>query len=606
MFIALTIPLFALLYINFSEKNVQIRFAEDEFDGNKYLVHLYSAANNIALHKSRQHRIRAGKINPKDIVDIQTKIDRSLNDLVDLEKELKGKFVQSDKASLELKNMWKDLKAKQGAITDIEESQKANDAVLDKIISTIREIGAESNLVLDPDLDTYYLMSNTIIQGSSFAVNLGKLQNTLEEISLEKEIALNQRTAAVVYTGSVTSILDDIKYGYQRVFVGTANKSIKSSLVPLITILDITTKSLSDFAIKVGLSQEDKVNINLNQVVNISTKSIEAANNLFSSSLKFENGLLTERISRFNKEKYNTLFYALFFVILFIALGLYVVLAIVRNIRTLEKSAEDFASGNFAAKANISTKDELGNLGNSFNKMTEQISELLQETEVAREEALGNNLNLESLIKETTISVSKIKESSEIVSDNAKIVAEAATLSLDVASEGEVAVSESIEGVEKIKAQIEFVANKILELSTRTQEISKIISSVNDIAVQSKFLAFNASIEASKAGEYGKGFSLVANEIKNLSEESKNATKRIAGILNEIQNMTNDSVILTEEATKLADSGLTLSKFAGETFEKLSDSIQNSSEAAYQISSSAIEQKSSMETLENSMKSFTF
>ena len=90
------------------------------------------------------------------------------------------------------------------------------------------------------------------------------------------------------------------------------------------------------------------------------------------------------------------------------------------------------------------------------------------------------------------------------------------------------------------------------------------------------------------------------------SEESKNATKRIAGILNEIQNMTNDSVILTEEATKLADSGLTLSKFAGETFEKLSDSIQNSSEAAYQISSSAIEQKTSMESLENSMKSFAF
>lgn len=204
---------------------------------------------------------------------------------------------------------------------------------------------------------------------------------------------------------------------------------------------------------------------------------------------------------------------------------------------------------------------------------------------------------LESLVENITEEVNNIKSDSEIVTDNAKIVSEMSITSAGFSGEGEQAVAESISGVERIKRQIEDVAEKILELSSQTQAIGVIISTVDDIAKQSKFLAFNASIEASKVGEHGKGFAIVASEIKNLSEESKEATKKISEILNEIQGLTNNSVMLAEDATKLADAGYELSSTAGDSISKLSTSIQHSSEAAFQITSSAMEQQTRLESL---------
>jgi methyl-accepting chemotaxis protein len=221
------------------------------------------------------------------------------------------------------------------------------------------------------------------------------------------------------------------------------------------------------------------------------------------------------------------------------------------------------------------------------------VSNIRQFTIQAEEDKLA----LEKLVEEISEEVSNIKSDGEIVTDNAKIVSEMATTSAEFSGDGERAVSDSIEGVERIKRQIEDVAEKILELSSQTQAIGNIISTVDDIAKQSKFLAFNASIEASKVGEYGKGFAIVANEIKNLSEESKEATKKISEILNEIQGLTNTSVMLAEDATKLADAGYQLSSTAGETINKLTLSIQNSSEAAFQITSSALEQQMRLEAL---------
>jgi methyl-accepting chemotaxis protein len=241
----------------------------------------------------------------------------------------------------------------------------------------------------------------------------------------------------------------------------------------------------------------------------------------------------------------------------------------------------------------------------AFRKL-ETMTMLTEEIMAAKEIVEENSLNLEALVMKTSTSVSQIKQTSELVSDNARIVAEAATLSVSISSEGEKAVHDSIYGVDRIKEQIESIAVKILELSAQTQAIGKIITSVDDIAKQSKLLAFNASIEASKAGEYGKGFSVVANEIKNLSEESKEATNKIGEILGEIQQLTNTAVMMTEDGTKLADNGVILSKIAGDAISKLVISIQNSSEAAIQISTSAMEQKAGMEQLEQTMRNVSF
>src|SRR5207245_6843068 len=98
--------------------------------------------------------------------------------------------------------------------------------------------------------------------------------------------------------------------------------------------------------------------------------------------------------------------------------------------------------------------------------------------------------------------------------------------------------------------QVESTGENILALAEQAQAISQIISSVNDIAEQTNLLALNAAIEASRAGEHGKGFSVVAAEVKSLADQSKKATAQVRQILGEIQKATNTAVLSTEQVTK--------------------------------------------------------
>jgi methyl-accepting chemotaxis protein len=134
-------------------------------------------------------------------------------------------------------------------------------------------------------------------------------------------------------------------------------------------------------------------------------------------------------------------------------------------------------------------------------------------------------------------------------------------------------------------------------LSERTQQIGEIIETVNAIADQSKLLALNASIEAARAGEEGKGFAVVAMEVRQLAEQSRAATRRVSDILGEIQQATNTAVMVTEEGSKGAATGMELVNRAGMAIRDLANTIEESAQAAVQIAASTHQQSNGMNQL---------
>ena len=124
------------------------------------------------------------------------------------------------------------------------------------------------------------------------------------------------------------------------------------------------------------------------------------------------------------------------------------------------------------------------------------------------------------------------------------------------------------------QSRVESIAENIVALSEQTQQIGEIITTVNDIAAQSNILALNASVEAARAGEYGKGFAVVAVEVRNLAEQSRQATAQVKAILSDIQKATNATVMATEEGTKQVEDGAQLAMKAGEAIEQLAEVIQ--------------------------------
>jgi methyl-accepting chemotaxis protein len=205
-------------------------------------------------------------------------------------------------------------------------------------------------------------------------------------------------------------------------------------------------------------------------------------------------------------------------------------------------------------------------------------------------------------VTETTTTVEEVKQTAQLATKKAKYVAESAQRASQVSDNGKKSAADSIDAMKQIREQMESIAESIVRLSEQGQTIGEIMLSVNDLAEQSNLLAVNASIEAAKAGEQGKGFSVVAQEVRNLAEQSKQATVQVRSILNDIQKATNAAVMVTEQGSKAVESGVKQSVQAGESVQKLGESIAEAAQAATQIAVSSQQQMAGMDQVAQAME----
>ena len=220
------------------------------------------------------------------------------------------------------------------------------------------------------------------------------------------------------------------------------------------------------------------------------------------------------------------------------------------------------------------------------NVLAASISDIL----TAASQVVTGSAENATAASQTTSTVEEVKQTALMAADKAKHVSEVAKKTAEISQHGRKSVEQSLEAMQHIQAQMESVANSILRLSEQGQKIGEIIATVNDLAEQSNLLAVNAAIEASKAGEQGKGFTVVAQEVKSLAGQSKQATAQVRAILGDIQKATSSAVMATEQGSKAVEVGVRLSGEVGESIRALSDSIEEAAGAATQIAVSAQQQ----------------
>ena len=260
-------------------------------------------------------------------------------------------------------------------------------------------------------------------------------------------------------------------------------------------------------------------------------------------------------------------------------------------------------------------RDEVAQLARSFQEMlVGQRDIIAQLKEVSSQVAGASNRITEattqqsatgseqaSAVAETTATVDEVNQAFARTSGMIESVTELSTKAVEVSHAGQSAVDDNVQGMQEAKEKMELIAENILALSERTQLIGEIINSVNDLAEQSKFLALNASIEAARAGEHGKGFAVVAMEVRNLAEQSKQATMQIRDILIDIQNATNSAVMVTEDGSKRVDAGVALANQTGIAIRELARAVAEAAQAAEQISTSIREQTIGMSQITTAM-----
>ncbi|GGP07387.1 methyl-accepting chemotaxis protein [Oceanobacillus neutriphilus] len=287
---------------------------------------------------------------------------------------------------------------------------------------------------------------------------------------------------------------------------------------------------------------------------------------------------------------------------------LFLIRSITRPIRKLKENAKVISTGDLTHSIEINTKDEIGELGQAFNEMQEGLKNLVRDVEfnaqqvaASAEELNANADQMTSSSEQVSLAIQEVSASSEKqlsgteesansleevstgvgrIVDSSTNVAELVTQMSTQAEVGGKAVSDTLNQMTSIQSSVDNTNLNIASLLERSKQVSTILKAITDISEQTNLLALNAAIEAARAGEHGKGFAVVADEVRKLAEESKNSAGEISSIVHGIQDDVQKAVEKMSEVTANVNDGLDVSYDA---IDKFGEILRSSSDIKPQM-----------------------
>lgn len=328
----------------------------------------------------------------------------------------------------------------------------------------------------------------------------------------------------------------------------------------------------------------------------------------------------SEAFSLLHKLGLNIFWTGLVLLILIGAMGYLQSKMIARPINSLSYRVMMMDEGDFTLAVPEHQKkrsDEIGMLmkafANGVQRFSKQIKQLGQSSRsllasISQISSTASQLassasETSSSISEVTTTVEEVKQTSQLANEKAEHVSKSAENTAKISLAGKQATENTTAGINRIKEEMNYIAESTVKLSEQSKSIEEIINTVTDIADQSNILSVNASIEAAKAGDQGKGFAVVAQEVKTLADQSKEATNQVKTILNDIQKATSAAVMATERGTKSVEEAIELAEQAGNAIDRLENQVNESSDAASQIVASNQQQLSGIDQLSEAMES---
>jgi methyl-accepting chemotaxis protein len=564
-------------------------------------------------------------------------------------------------SELRTTELWNDLRAKIDALKSPPEDGRAVFEAYNEATAAAQALivaaGDKSNLILDPDLDSFYVMDAIVTKYPAISDTLGKAGDLL---TLHRGRAgVEERIELAVDNGIVRSAGTAVTGGFQTSFKNTEDVDLKQ-LRGALEQLDAQVQGATGV-----VEQAVKGNAADSQAMAAAAASAAAMNVKLSPHL---DRLLETRLDGIRRSKHRVqLVLALGLLLALYAFGaLY--LLVTRSLRQIAAAAEGLAEGDVDQQLDVDSRDEVGQvatafrstisylkdaagaaeriadgdltvdvqprserdaLGTSFAVMTTKLRTLLGEVSNSASIVSSASLEMATTSEEAGRAVGEIagavgevavgaerqvrrvesaKQLTEDVtaaagqsSRNARETTDAAGRARQVAEEGAHTVDRASEAMEAVRAASLGATEAIRGLGEKSEQITGIVDTITGIAEQTNLLALNAAIEAARAGEQGRGFAVVAEEVRKLAEESQQAAGSISALIREIQGETAKVVGVVEQGAEETSAGVETVERAREAFVRISESVDDVNDRVEHITTAIDQIASSSERMQEDM-----
>ena len=601
------IPLLVLASILIADQRQTVASLHSEHNGMEYISALRPLIEHIPQHRGMSGAFLNGDQSFRGKMESkQGEIDGMFARLAQMDREL-GDILSTGNKVQALEGEWRNLKNRIWQLTP-SQSFDEHGKVVQHVIDLIAYVADTSGLILDPHLDSYYMMDLLVAQMPVLTEAMGQSRALGSGVAARGEMDTDARIQLTIRLDRIRAT--ESRLNHHLEVISRENPQVAAALTAQSRE---AAAAVDEFARLIGdrLLNAQQIDLTAAEIFASSTRAIDGVFALYDVIMPRLDGLFLERIEAGNKALLLETLAMVVVVILLIYTFAAFYQAVMIAINHISEGTRRMAGGDLTVQFKLQSHDEMLNISDSFNEMSRSFHNLVTQVMVSTSQVASAAEELSAITGETdkgirrqqhetdqvATAINEMSATVQEVANSANAASESTRSASSEAENGQKVVGNTVESINRLAGEVENATGIIHTLEKNSDQIGSVIDVIQGIAEQTNLLALNAAIEAARAGEQGRGFAVVADEVRTLASRTQSSTLEIQEMIERLQGDARRAVDAMGKSSEQAGIGVDAAAQAGDALRRITQAVNTIADMNSQIASAAEEQSAVSEEI---------